>query len=67
MRAAFAKESDPEKQKALAVEIQKRGYEIASYAALGEYFPRIAYRSAVKNVPVGSGTWFWNMTLDKKR
>src|SRR5690606_10048271 len=67
MRAAFARESDPEKQKALAVEIQKRGYEIASYAPLGEFFPRVAYRNNVKGIRIGPGTRFWNVSVERTR
>lgn len=67
LRAQFAQEGDPAKQKAIATEMQKRGYDLGFYVPLGEYFPRIAHRDYVQGVPPGSGTWFWNVALAKKK
>ena len=67
LRAQFAKERDTAKQLEIAKGMQQRGYDLGFYAPLGEYFPRIAHRDYVKGVPVGSGTWFWNVSLEKKR
>lgn len=67
LRAAFTRESDLAKQKEIAAEVQKRAYEIGLYGNLGEYFPRIAYRDNVKGIVEGSGTFFWNISLEKKK
>jgi len=67
LRAQFAQEGDPAKQKAIATEMQQRGYDLGFYVPLGEYFPRIAHRDYVQGVPPGSGTWFWNVALANKK
>ena len=67
LRAMFGRERDEAKRLEIAKEMQQRGYDLGFYAPLGEYFPRIAYRDYVKGIPAGSGTWFWNVSLEKKK
>lgn len=63
LRDAFARETDPAKQKALAVQVQERAYEIAAYAPLGLWYKPMAYRkdrlAGFVNAPA---PLFWNLT-----
>ena len=62
LRSAWLKEADPLKQRALAVEIQKRGMEIGHSIPYGEYLLPAAWRDSLEGVlDVPEHVVFWNM------
>ena len=62
MRTAFAKETDPEKQKAIAEAIQKRNYEeVVTHGNFGTFFTPVAYRENVSGMIRSPVQFFWNM------
>jgi peptide/nickel transport system substrate-binding protein len=65
LRDSYARETDPAKQKQLAIEVQKRAYELQTYLPLGEYTTMSAYRDNIVGVLDGPAPFFWNM--EKKR
>ena len=62
MRDDFAKQADPAKQKAIAVEIQKRDYEIVTYVPLGQFYNPVAYRDYPDGVLETPVPLCWNMS-----
>lgn len=64
LRDAYARETDPAKQKALAIAVQKRAYEMVTYIPLGQYNQPFAYRKNVSGFVTSPATVFWN--VDKK-
>jgi peptide/nickel transport system substrate-binding protein len=64
LRDAYARSTDPAKQKQLAAEIQKRAYQTLVYLPLGEYTTNIAYRENLVGVLDGPAPFFWN--IEKK-
>ncbi|MGH8679593.1 MAG: ABC transporter substrate-binding protein, partial [Burkholderiales bacterium] len=63
MRSAFARESDPAKQKALADRIQVRALEVGTHGNLGTFFVPVAYRDNVKGVIKSPVQFFWNIDV----
>jgi peptide/nickel transport system substrate-binding protein len=61
MRDAFARETDPAKQKQIAADIQKRAYEVVMYVPTGQYAQPYAFRKNVSGVMPGPVPVFWNM------
>lgn len=62
MKAAFAKETDLAKQKALAEEIQTYALEeLVSHAYLGQWYQPMAHRQNVKGVLQGPAVYLWNV------
>jgi peptide/nickel transport system substrate-binding protein len=62
LRAAWLKEADPAKARALAVEIQKRGMAIGHSIPYGEYLLPAAWRDTLEGVvSVPEHVVFWNM------
>jgi len=61
MRDAFARETDPARQKKLAADIQKRAYEVGAYLPLGEYTAAIAFRDRLSGILDGPVPYFWNV------
>ena len=62
LRAAWLKEADPVKARAVAVEIQKRGMEIGHSIPYGEYLLPAAWRDTLEGVvSVPEHVVFWNM------
>ena len=63
LRDAFARETDPAKQKALAAQVQERGYEIAAYGPLGQWYKPMAYRKdRLAGFVAAPAPLFWNLT-----
>jgi peptide/nickel transport system substrate-binding protein len=65
LRTAFGKESDPEKQKEIAVAIQKRAFEVVTYVPLGTVYQPTAYRSELEGLVKSPVPIFWNVSKRK--
>jgi len=63
LRDAFARATDPEKQKAIAVEIQKRAFETIPYVNYGQWFQPVTWRKGLEGVLVSPVPFFWNIQL----
>jgi peptide/nickel transport system substrate-binding protein len=61
LRDDYAREADPAKQKAIAVAVQKRLYEMVHYIPLGEYFQPSAVRKNVKGTLPSPAFILWNI------
>lgn len=61
MRTAFSVETDPVKQKEIAMKVQQRVLDQVNYVPLGEYDVIAAWNSRVKNLPEGPLTLFWQV------
>jgi len=64
LRSDFASESDPEKKKELAAQVQERAYEIVTHLPLGQYFSPIAYGDKVKGVWPSVAPVFWGLDFE---
>jgi peptide/nickel transport system substrate-binding protein len=64
LRMAFARESDPKKQRELAEAVQKRVLDLGVTVPLGQYVQPMARRKGVSGNLVSAVTVFWN--VDKK-
>lgn len=61
LRAAFARESDPAKQKELAQAVHDRAYEMLPYIPLGLYIQPPAYRKNISGWVQAPAMVFWNV------
>ena len=61
LRDAYALETDPAKQKELAVAVQKRAYELVMYIPLGEYFQPSAIRKNIEGLLPSPAFLLWNV------
>ncbi|HKU96348.1 MAG TPA: ABC transporter substrate-binding protein [Vineibacter sp.] len=61
LRDAFAKETDPAKQKALAEKVQLRALETAQYGWIGQWYGPGAHRSNIKGWLKAPVPVFWNI------
>lgn len=61
LRLAFAKETDPAKQTALAHQIQVRALEVGTHGYVGQWYQPMAYRDTVSGVVHGPAPFFWNI------
>jgi len=61
LRDAYAKSTDPARQKELAVEIQARAMDIVTHGNFGTWFNPVAYRADVKGMIKSPVQFFWNM------
>jgi peptide/nickel transport system substrate-binding protein len=61
LRDAYAKSTDPARQKELATEIQARAMDIVTHGNFGTWFNPVAYRSDVKGMIKSPVQFFWNM------
>jgi peptide/nickel transport system substrate-binding protein len=65
LRDAFAKETDPAKQKAIAEAVSLRAAtDYPTHVHLGQYLQPSAYRSTITGVVVATNAVFWN--IEKK-
>ena len=64
LRDAFAKETDPAKQKAIAEAVSVRAAEYPTHVPLGQYTAPVAFRTNVTGVLVATNISFWN--IEKK-
>src|SRR5258708_21147384 len=62
MRDAFAKESDPVKQKQIAIDLQKYWVDHPTHVILGQWVQPAALRSNVDGMMVAPVPVFWNIT-----
>ncbi|MCG8593064.1 MAG: ABC transporter substrate-binding protein [Kiloniellales bacterium] len=65
LRSAFARETDPAAQKALAEKIQARAIDTVTHGNVGTFFELVAYRDNVKGLIKSPVQFFWN--IDVKR
>jgi peptide/nickel transport system substrate-binding protein len=65
MRDQFAKESDPAKQRQIAIELQKYWVEHPTFAHLGQWYQPIALRAEIEGMMVAPAAVFWNMSRKK--
>src|SRR5262249_28730899 len=64
LRDAFARETDPAKQKAIAEQASLRAAEYPTHVVLGQYLQPSAFRSNISGVLVASNLVLWN--IEKK-
>jgi len=64
LRKAFAKETDPAKQKQIVDALTKRAFDVGLYAPIGQFQWPYAYRNTVVGVLDGPAPVFWN--IEKK-
>ena len=62
MRDQFSKESDPAKQKQIAIDLQKYWVENPTHVNLGQWYQPMALRSNVDGMLVAPVPVFWNIT-----
>ena len=61
LRDEFSKETDVEKQKALATEIQVRALDIVTHGNFGTFFVPVGYRDNIKGLIKSPVQFFWNI------
>jgi peptide/nickel transport system substrate-binding protein len=61
LRDAYARATDPAKQKAIVEELQKRLFEVVPYVNYGQWFQPMAWRKNLKGVLVSPVPFFWNI------
>ena len=61
LRDAFAREADPEKQKALAEAVQRRAAVYPTHVQLGQYLQPTAYRRNISGLLAASTLALWNV------
>ena len=64
LRDAFARESDPAKQKAIAEQVQLRYLEVPTHVHLGQWYKPIAMRKNIDGMVSAPVVIFWN--IEKK-
>jgi peptide/nickel transport system substrate-binding protein len=64
LRDAFARETDPEKQKSVAEAVQVRATEVTTHIHLGQWYQPIAARRAVSGILTTPVPVFWNVSVD---
>ena len=65
LRDRFSKESDPAKQKQIALELQKYWVDHPTHVHLGEWYQPIALRADIEGTMVAPATAFWNVSRKK--
>jgi peptide/nickel transport system substrate-binding protein len=63
LRDAFARETDPARQKAIAEAVQLREVEYPTHLQLGQYVQPIAFRKGVSGILAGPSIAFWNVEV----
>ena len=63
LRDAFARETDPAKQKALAEAVQLRAVEYPTHLHLGQYVQPQAFRKTVNGMLTAGSLAFWNIEV----
>jgi peptide/nickel transport system substrate-binding protein len=61
LRDQFARETDPDKQKALAEQVQARALEVGTHAYVGQWYQPLAFRNTLSGVLEGPAPFFWNI------
>jgi peptide/nickel transport system substrate-binding protein len=62
LRDAFARESDPARQKAIAMELQKHWVEAPTHVNLGQIYQPVAMRTSIDGMLAAPATALWNIT-----
>jgi peptide/nickel transport system substrate-binding protein len=62
LRDAYSKETDPAKQKQIAIDLQKRWVEAPTHVNIGQWYQPAALRSNIDGMMVAPAPVFWNMT-----
>jgi len=63
LRDAFAKETDPARQRALAEAVQLRAVDYPTHVQLGQYVQPVAMRRNVSGLLTGASIAFWNIEV----
>ena len=63
LRDAYARETDPAKQKAIAEAVQLRAVEYPTHIHLGQYVQPVAYRKSVTGILRSPSIAFWNIEV----
>ena len=63
LRDAYARETDPTKQKAIAEAVQLRAIEYPTHLHLGQYVQPVAYRKGVTGILRSPSIAFWNIEV----
>ena len=63
-RDAFARETDPAKQKAIAEQVQLRYLEVPTHVHLGQWYKPVAMRKNIDGMVIAPVVIFWN--IEKK-
>ena len=61
MRDAYARETDPAKQKAIVTAIQERAFSLGLYFPPGQYASPLAVRKDLSGIVIGPAPGFWNI------
>jgi peptide/nickel transport system substrate-binding protein len=61
LRGQFAREPDLSRRKALAAQIQTRGFDTVTHVPAGEYINPAAMRKNVEGLVFGPGNFYWNI------
>jgi peptide/nickel transport system substrate-binding protein len=64
LRDAFARETDPAKQKQIAEAVQKRNTEVTTHLFLGQWYQPAAVRKNVSGIPIAPAPVFWNVAKE---
>jgi len=62
MRSEWARTTDAASKKNLAVQIQKRAYEVVPYVPIGQWYDYRAYRDNLEGVILAPVPFLWNIT-----
>ena len=62
MRDGYAKESDPAKQKQIAIDLQKYWVDHPTHVILGQWYQPAVLRTSLDGMMVAPAPVFWNMT-----
>jgi len=63
LRDAFARETDPAKQKAIAEAVQLREVDYPTHLQLGQYTQPVAFRKGVSGILAAPSIAFWNVEV----
>jgi peptide/nickel transport system substrate-binding protein len=63
LRDAFARETDPSRQKAIAEAVQLREVEYPTHIQLGQYVQPVAFRKGVTGILASPSIAFWNVEV----
>jgi len=62
LRDSYAKETDPAKQKQIAIDLQKRWVEAPTHINVGQWYQPTALRTNIDGMLVAPVPVFWNMS-----
>jgi len=65
MRRAFARETNPERQRELSDAIQARAIEVVTHGNFGTWFNPVAYRDNVSGLIKSPVQFFWNVSVER--